>query len=52
MLVLLIIIILLCGGFGAFGWNHDDYAPFARGGVGLGTILVIVLIILLISGRL
>lgn len=52
MLILIIIVILLCGGFGTWGWGHEDYGTYARGGVGLGTILVFVLIFLLLSGRL
>jgi hypothetical protein len=48
MLVLLIVLILLFG-FGGHFYNDGAY----RGpGIGLGTILLIVLIVLLVSGRL
>ena len=45
MLILLIILILLFGGIGAFGRGH-----FRNGGIGLGTILIIILIVMLLRG--
>jgi hypothetical protein len=48
--ILLILVILLClGGLPQIsgGWHNYGYYP-----VGLGTILVVVVIILLVSGRL
>jgi hypothetical protein len=47
MLILLIVLILLFGGVGAFGQGH-----YRNGGIGLGTILVIVLIVMLLRGGL
>ena len=47
-LLLIIILIFLCGGFSGWGWNHEQYGPYARGGVGLTTILLIVLIVMLL----
>ena len=52
MLLIILIILLLCGGFGTFpgtfayntGWNH---APF-----GIVSIIVVILIILAVTGRL
>ncbi len=45
MLVLLIVLILLFGGVGAFGRGH-----YRNGGIGLGTILIILLIVMLLRG--
>ena len=45
MLILLIVLILLFGGVGAFGRGH-----YRNGGIGLGTILIIILIIMLLRG--
>ena len=45
MLILLIVLILLFGGVGAFGRGH-----YRHGGIGLGTILLIILIIMLLRG--
>ncbi len=47
MLILLIILILLFGGVGAFGRGS-----YRHGGIGLGTILLVVLIVMLLRGGL
>jgi hypothetical protein len=48
MLIILVILILLFGGFGVSQWG----TPYGHGGIGLGTVLLIVLIFMLFSGRL
>lgn len=48
MLILLILLILLFGGgFGYLG--HQNFGPIGAGGIGVGTILVIVLIFWLLG---
>jgi hypothetical protein len=47
MLILLIILILLFGGVGAFGRGN-----YRHGGIGLGTILLIILVVMLVRGGL
>ena len=49
MLILLIILILLFAGGGGY-WGHVNYGPLGGGGIGLGTILVILLIWYLVRG--
>ena len=49
MLLLLIVLILLFGG--GFGyWGHQNYGPWGGPGIGLGTVLLILLIIYLVGG--
>lgn len=45
-LVILLIVILLCGG----GWGFTSY-PDYRGGISLGTVALVILIVLLLRGR-
>jgi len=46
MLILLILILLFCGG--GLGWSYrDSYGPH----IGIGTILIILLVVLLLRGR-
>ena len=52
LVLILIVCLLLFGGFGYYGGWHSQYPTYYGGGIGLGTILVIVLIFLLLSGRL
>jgi hypothetical protein len=52
MLLLIIVLVLLFGGFGGY-WGHSTYGPtypWAGPGIGLGTILVILLIVYLLGG--
>jgi hypothetical protein len=56
-LVIIIILVLLFGGVGLGGryggWGGPAYGSYlGTGGIGLGTILVILLVILLLTGRL
>jgi hypothetical protein len=49
MLILIIILILLFGGgSGYYGWNR--WGPQGGAGIGLGTILIVCLIIYLLGG--
>ena len=49
MLLLIIVLILLFGGFGTYqGCNRWGYVH--GGGIGLGTILIIILIVYLLGG--
>jgi hypothetical protein len=52
MLILIILLILLFGG--GFGyWGHSNYGasyPWAGPGFGLGTILIIILVVYLLGG--
>jgi len=48
-LIILVLLVLLLGG-GGYGWHSGwNYGPHT---VGLGTIIVIILLILLVTGRL
>jgi hypothetical protein len=49
MLILLIILVLLFGGGGGY-YGHSRWGPGGGAGVGLGTILLIVLIVYLLGG--
>ena len=53
-MILLIVVILLCfGGFGSYStWNHENYGPAWGGGIGISTILLILLVVFLLNGRL
>jgi len=49
MLLIFILVLLLFGGsFGYYG--HTAYGPIGAGGFGLGSILVIILIVYLLGG--
>jgi hypothetical protein len=49
LLIILVLLILFSGGIGFHqGWG----TPYGTGGIGIGTILVIVLLFLLFTGRL
>jgi hypothetical protein len=49
-LLIILIVLLFGGGYGTTyrGWGGDGYRRYGRGGFGLGTILLIVLIVLLL----
>ena len=49
MLILLIILILLFGGGGGY-YGHRRWGPGGGAGIGLGTILVIILLFYLLAG--
>jgi hypothetical protein len=49
-LILLIILVIFCFGGGFYGGGFDS--PYGYVGFGLGEILIIVLIVMLVSGRL
>ncbi len=49
MLILIIILILLFGGGGGY-YGHSRWGPTGGAGVGLGTILLILLIVYLVGG--
>lgn len=49
MLILLIVLILLFGGGGGY-YGHTRWGPSGGFGVGLGTILLIVLLVQLLGG--
>jgi hypothetical protein len=51
LILLLVILILLFGGGGYYGVNAGWPAHYGYGGISLGTILIIVLIVLLLTGR-
>ena len=51
MLILIIVLILLCGGIGSYRtWGNPNYGPTWGRGIGLSTILVILLIVYLLGG--
>jgi hypothetical protein len=52
-MLILLIILILCGGFGGGYWGHSQWGanyPYAGPGFGLGTILIILLIAFLLGG--
>jgi hypothetical protein len=52
MLLVILLVLLFFGGFGSFHtWNNPSYGPNWGGGIGLGTILIIVVLFLLLRGR-
>jgi hypothetical protein len=56
MLVWILVIILLLALFGGWGYHSGYYGvgttPYGWGGWGFGTILIVILLILALSGRL
>lgn len=52
MLLILIIVLLLCGGgFGSY-YGHTNWGPAFGPGIGIGTILLVLLVFFLLQGRL
>ncbi len=51
-LLIVLVVFFLLGGFGATlgGWGGGAYSQYGMGGIGLGTFLVCVLIVLLVRG--
>lgn len=49
MLILLIVLILLFGGGGGY-YGHSRWGPSGGAGVGLGTVVLIVLLVYLLGG--
>jgi hypothetical protein len=49
MLILLIILVLLFGGGGGY-YGHSRWGPSGGAGVGLGTVLLIALLVYLVGG--
>ena len=49
-MLILIIVLLLFGGIGGGWYGHQNYGPWGGGGIGLGTILIILLIAYLLGG--
>jgi len=53
-LLIILVIFLLGGGLGVHygSWGGPNYSSYGMGGIGLGGILLLVLVVLLLSGRL
>ena len=51
LLIILIVLLILCLGSGGYAYAGDNY-PLGHGSIGLGGLLLIILIVLLLSGRL
>lgn len=51
LIILLVILLIFCFSGGAWGYRNDN-PSFGHGGVGLGFILLVILLILLFTGRL
>ena len=49
-MILLIIVLILLFGFGGGFWGHHTYGGFAGPGIGLGTVLIILLVFWLLRG--
>jgi len=49
-MLLLVLLLLLIFGFGGGYWGHRQWGPPGSLGIGLGTILIIVLIVWLLGG--
>jgi Protein of unknown function (DUF3309) len=47
LVLLLVLLVLICGGLPTWGYHPYGYAPS-----GIGTVLLIVLLVLLLTGRL
>ena len=52
LILLLVILVVLFGGGGFYGMNAGWGPHYGYGGIGIGTILVVVLIVLLLRGGL
>jgi hypothetical protein len=51
-LILLIVVLLLVFGGGGGYYAHNAWGGYAGPGIGIGTILIILLVVFLLSGRL
>ena len=51
MLIVLIVLLVLFWGGGGIAYRNDNYA-YGHGGISLGAIVLIILVILLLTGRL
>ena len=49
LIILVVILLLFGGGLGYYG--HSNWGGYAGPGIGLGTLLIVVLVIFLLMGR-
>ena len=50
LVLLILILLLLFGGLGGGYWAHSSYGGYYGPGIGIGTILLVILVVFLFSG--